>query len=146
MYMQRKKRLRRLSKILIFPNCVFLVAKFSSVWYLISMFLFKTLVQERPNMTWKFFFFLLWTKMFSNLTPHSWVCWQLKALWKWWRLLFLSILKSLLFLEIFTFLSWRFSYIEKRFDTKVEVVFKIYEVKDWTTNNYNIQTAKYIQK
>ena len=44
-------------------------------------------------------------------------------------------LTALLVLEIFTFLSWLFAYLEKRFDKKGMVNFNIYEVTDWTTNN-----------
>ena len=33
-------------------------------------------------------------------------------------------------LEIFTFLSWDFSYVEKCFDKKAEVDFKIYGITD----------------
>ena len=39
--------------------------------------------------------------------------------------------------EIVTFLSWLFRYVEKRLDKKAMVNFKIYDVADWTTNNYN---------
>ena len=45
---------------------------------------------------------------------------------------FLLKLKALLVLEIFTFLSWLFAYVEKRFDKKAMVNFNIYDVTDWT--------------
>ena len=44
------------------------------------------------------------------------------------------MLKALFVLEIFTFLSLLFGYIEKRLDKKAKVNFKIY---NWPTNNYN---------
>ena len=42
--------------------------------------------------------------------------------------------------------SWLFGHVEKRFDNKAMVNFKIYEVIDWTTNNYNIHIAQYLKK
>ena len=48
---------------------------------------------------------------------------------------FYFMLKTFFFLEIFTFLSWLFGYVEKRLYKKAKVNFKIYDVKDWTTNN-----------
>ena len=50
---------------------------------------------------------------------------------------FYFILKAPFVLEIFTFLSRLFGYVEKRLDKKAKVTYKIYEVTDWTTNNYN---------
>ena len=47
---------------------------------------------------------------------------------------FYFMLKALFVLEIFTL----FGYVEKRLDKKVDVNFKIYDVIDWATNNYNI--------
>ena len=40
-------------------------------------------------------------------------------------------------LEIFTFLSWIFCYEEKRLDKKAMVNFKVYDVAELITNNYN---------
>ena len=40
-------------------------------------------------------------------------------------------------LEIFTFLSWIFCYEEKRLDKKAMVNFKVYDVTELITNNYN---------
>ena len=40
------------------------------------------------------------------------------------------MLKVLLVLEIFTFLSWIFRYVQKQLDKKAKVNFKIYNVKD----------------
>ena len=59
---------------------------------------------------------------------------------------FYFMLKALFVLEIFPFLSWRFGYVEKRFDRKAELNFKIYDVTDWTRNNYNIHIAKHLRK
>ena len=47
---------------------------------------------------------------------------------------FYFMLKALFVLEIFTL----FGYAEKRLDKKDDVNFKIYDVTDWATNNYNI--------
>ena len=57
--------------------------------------------------------------------------------------IFYFMLKDLFVLEIFTFLSWLFSYEQKRFDKKVKVNSKIYDITDWTTNNYNTHIAQY---
>ena len=46
---------------------------------------------------------------------------------------FYFTLKALFVLEIF--LSRLFSHVEKRFDKKAKVNFKIYDVTDWTTNS-----------
>ena len=59
---------------------------------------------------------------------------------------FYFILKALFVLDIFTFLSWVFGYVEKRLDKKAMVNFKIYDVTDWTTNIYNIHIAQYLKK
>ena len=40
-------------------------------------------------------------------------------------------------LEIFIFLSWIFCYEEKRLDKKAMVNFKVYDVAELITNNYN---------
>ena len=47
---------------------------------------------------------------------------------------FYFMLKAVFVLEIFTL----FVYVEKRLDKKADVNFKIYDVIDWVTNNYNI--------
>ena len=45
---------------------------------------------------------------------------------------FYFMLKALLVLEIFKFLSWLFGYVEKRLDKKAKVNFKNYDVIGWT--------------
>ena len=60
---------------------------------------------------------------------------------------FCFILKALFILEIFTFLRYLlFGYVEKRLDKKAMVNFKIYDVTDWATNNYNIHITQYVKK
>ena len=54
---------------------------------------------------------------------------------------FYFILKALFVLELFTFLSWLFGYLEKGLDNQAMVNFKIYDVIDWTRNNYNTHIA-----
>ena len=56
------------------------------------------------------------------------------------------LFKSLFVLEIFTFLCWLLDYVEKQLDKKVKVNFKIYNVTDWTANNYNTQITQYLKK
>ena len=50
---------------------------------------------------------------------------------------FYFMLKALFVLEIFTFLFLLFGFREKRLDKKTKDYFKIYDVTDWTVNNYN---------
>ena len=59
---------------------------------------------------------------------------------------FYFMLKPLFVLEIFKFLFWRFGYVEKRLHKKAKVNFKIYDVTDWTTNNYNTDIVQYLKK
>ena len=42
---------------------------------------------------------------------------------------FYFLLKATYILEIFTFLSWLFGYVEKRLDKKAEVNFIIYDAR-----------------
>ena len=60
--------------------------------------------------------------------------------------IFYFMFKALFVLEIFTFLSWLFGYKEKRLDKKVKVNSKVYDVTDWTANNYNTDIAQYLKK
>ena len=46
------------------------------------------------------------------------------------------MLKAFFALEIFTFLSCLFCYVGKQLDKKGQDNFKIYDVTNWTTNNY----------
>ena len=59
---------------------------------------------------------------------------------------FYFMLIALFVLKVFTFLSRLFGYVEKRFDKKAMVNFKIYDVTDWTTNNYNTRIIQYRKK
>ena len=52
--------------------------------------------------------------------------------------------RDLFVLEIFTILFWHFGYVEKRLDKKAMVNFKIYDVRDWTTNNYNTCVMRWV--
>ena len=45
---------------------------------------------------------------------------------------FYFVLKTLFVLEVFTFLSWLFDYVEKRLNKKALVIFKIYDAMGWT--------------
>ena len=59
---------------------------------------------------------------------------------------FYFILKTVFILQIFTFFSWLFGYLENRLDRKVTVNFKIYDVTDWTANSCNTNIAQYLKK
>ena len=54
----------------------------------------------------------------------------------------LKMLKTL-FVEIFTFFPDLLVFVEKRLDM---VNFKIYDVTNWTTNNYNAHITQYLNK
>ena len=56
------------------------------------------------------------------------------------------MLKTLFDLEIFTFLSCLFGYVEKQLDKKATVNFKIYDVPSRETNNYNAHITQYLKK
>ena len=58
---------------------------------------------------------------------------------------FCFMFKALSALEIFKFLSRRFVYVGKRLDKKVMVNFKIYDVTDWITDNYNTHIIQYLK-
>ena len=59
---------------------------------------------------------------------------------------FYFMLKSLFVLKIFTFLSWHFGYAEKQLYKNSKFNFKIYDITDWTTNNYSKHFAQYLKK
>ena len=50
---------------------------------------------------------------------------------------FYFMLKALFVFEIFAFSSLLFGYVGKRLDEKAKVNFKIYDLSDRTTNNFN---------
>ena len=49
--------------------------------------------------------------------------------------IFYFLFKALFVLKIFPFLLWLFVYVEKWLDKKTRIIFKFYDVTDWTTNN-----------
>ena len=55
---------------------------------------------------------------------------------------FYFMLKAIFVVEISKFLSWLLGYVEKRFDKKAKVNFKIYDVTYWTTNTYDIRITE----
>ena len=59
---------------------------------------------------------------------------------------FYFMLKALFVANIFIFLSWLFGYVEKQFDKEAMVNFNMYDVTDWTANNYNTHITKYFKK
>ena len=50
--------------------------------------------------------------------------------------------------NLFQLRSWDifFGYLEKQLDQKANFSFKIVDVKNWETNNYNTHTAQYLKK
>ena len=59
---------------------------------------------------------------------------------------FYFILKNLFVFMIFKLCPDFFSYIEKRFDGKAQVIFKIYDIINWETNNCNTHIGQYLKK
>ena len=59
---------------------------------------------------------------------------------------FYFMLKAPFVLEIFTFLSRRLGYVEKRLVKKAMVNFKTYNVKDWTAGRYSRHINQYLKK
>ena len=55
------------------------------------------------------------------------------------------MLKAFFILEVFTFLSLPFGYVEKRLDKKAKVNFKICDITYWTTNINNVHIAQYLK-
>ena len=47
------------------------------------------------------------------------------------------MLKGVFVFKMFKLLSWRFCHVGERLDKKAKVNFKIYDITDWETNNYN---------
>ena len=58
---------------------------------------------------------------------------------------FYFLLKTLFDLEIFTFLSLVFGYVENQLDKKAMINLKTYDITDWTTNNYNTYIPQYLK-
>ena len=56
------------------------------------------------------------------------------------------MLKDVFVLEVLTFLSWLFGDAKNWLDKKAKVNFKIFDVTDWTVNNYNTHTEQHLQK
>ena len=48
--------------------------------------------------------------------------------------------------SLLKYLPRLYGYVEKRLDKKAMVNFKIYNVTDGTTNNYNTHIAQYVKK
>ena len=59
---------------------------------------------------------------------------------------FYFTLKALFVLKIFKFLPRLFGHVEKRFDWKDKVNFKIYNVTAWLSSNFNAHIAQYLKK
>ena len=57
---------------------------------------------------------------------------------------FYFMLNAFFVLEIFKLFPWLFGYAGERFDKKAKVNFKIYDVTDWITNNYDRHIAQYL--
>ena len=58
---------------------------------------------------------------------------------------FYFMFKTRFLLEKFEFLSRLFGYVEKQLDKVAKVNFKIYDITDWTANNYNTHFGQYLK-
>ena len=56
------------------------------------------------------------------------------------------ILKARFVLKIFRFRPIFFDHAEKRLDYKAKISYKIYDVANWITSNYNTYTVQYLKK
>ena len=61
-------------------------------------------------------------------------------------MLYNAALKALFVLVIFKFLFCLFGHLGKRLDKKAKVNFKIQDVTNWTTDNYNKHIARYLKE
>ena len=59
---------------------------------------------------------------------------------------FYFTLKAVSIINTFKFCSEFFDDVEKPFDKKTEVNFKLYDVTKWETNNYSIHIAPHLKK
>ena len=59
---------------------------------------------------------------------------------------FYFMFNTLFVLKVIYILTWRFGYVEKRFDEKAKFYFKSPDVTDWITNNCNTYIAQYLKK
>ena len=57
---------------------------------------------------------------------------------------FYFMLNALFVFEIFKLFPWLFGYAGEQFDKKAKANFKIYDVTDWITNNYDRHIAQYL--
>ena len=56
------------------------------------------------------------------------------------------MLKALFILKTFNFCPDFFGHVGKRRDKKAKINFKIYNVTDWETNNYNTRINKCLKR
>ena len=117
-------------------------------WLLLSQLIFSKMETGRYAMPpakfkiFKTFSKFLWLKV--RLPPSkkvAFICFnehRLKVI----KNAFYFMLKAIFVVEISKFLSWLLGYVEKRFDKKAKVNFKIYDVTYWTTNTYDIHITE----
>ena len=63
--------------------------------------------------------------------------------------IFYFTLKALFLLKIFKFLYFCidfYGHLGKQLDKKTKVNFKIYDIKNWEINNYNVHFTQYLKK
>ena len=56
------------------------------------------------------------------------------------------MLKALFIPKMFKFSSKIFGHAGKRLDQKAKFSFKVYDITDWITNNYNTHNAQYLKE
>ena len=70
--------------------------------------------------------------------------WQLKALYKWWKVLFIPPWKLFLFLSYLNFCPDFFGHVGKWLDKKAKVNLKTHNAINWETNKCNTQHCQCI--
>ena len=65
---------------------------------------------------------------------------------KWWKLLFVSHRNLSPFWRYLNFCSEIFGHVEKLLDKNAKVNFKINDITNWETNNYNTHIVFYLRK
>ena len=88
-------------------------------------------------------FILKWD---SHLPKKMFYLFQWKPFKNDQKMFFYFILKALLVVKIFKFLSWLSGHAEKTAWLELKVNFEIYEATTWLTNHCNKQVAQYFMK
>ena len=87
-----------------------------------------------------------WKENFKGILLASRKLLTTKSPLKMMKNTFYFLVKTLFGLEKFIVLSWLFGHVEKQLDEKAMINYKIYNVTDWTENDYNTHITQYFEK